>query len=87
MIQGKELRQTRRANPTMTVNIITHSALGRYALQLHAEGLGQQLLTDHRGRPRYWSELGQMRRDLRGWGLAEVPLKVIVPQDEVIGRR
>lgn len=87
MIQGKELKQARRADPTLTVNIITHSALGRYALQIQAEGFAPQLLVDRQGTPRYWLALDEVRRDLRSWGFAAVPITVVVPQDEVIGRQ
>ena len=86
MIQGKELRQVRRADPTLTLNIITHSALGRYALQIQARSISPQLLVDRQGVPRFWSSLGEMRRDLQTWGVTAVPLTVVVPQDEIIGR-
>lgn len=87
MIQGNELRQARQADATLRVNIITHSALGRYALQIQADGLSPQLLIDRRGQPRLWSCLGELRRDLRAWGFAAVPLTVVVAQDEIIGRQ
>lgn len=80
------LKQASLTDPALTVNIITHSALGRYVLQIRTAGSNPQLLVDRRGAPRYWSELGQMRRDLRAWGFTAVPLTVVVPQDEVIGR-
>lgn len=86
MMLNADLKRASRADPTFALNIITHSGLGRYAVQIQAEGLGPQLLVDRRGHPRYWLGLGEVRRDLRAWGFHGLPLSVIVPQDEVIGR-
>ncbi|WP_022961162.1 hypothetical protein [Halopseudomonas pelagia] len=87
MMLGADLKRASQVVPTLTLNIITHSALGRYAVQIQAEGLGPQLLLDGRGRPRYWSGLAEVRAALRAWGFRGVSLTVIVPQDEIIGRQ
>ncbi|MFO7704437.1 MAG: hypothetical protein R6V43_04785 [Halopseudomonas sp.] len=87
MMSSADLKLASQADPTLALNIITHSGLGRYAVQIQAEGLGPQLLVDERGLPRYWSGLGKLREELRAWGFHGVALTVIVPQDEIIGRR
>lgn len=87
MMSSAELKLARQADPTLALNIITHSGLGRYAVQIRAESLGPQLLVDGRGLPRYWSGLGELRAQLRTWGFHGVSLTVIVPQDEIIGRQ
>lgn len=87
MMLSAALKRASQADPTLRLNIITHSGLGRYAVQIQAEGQGSQLLVDGRGLPRYWSGLGELRAELRACGFYAIPLTVIVPQDEVIGRR
>ncbi|MEH6498795.1 MAG: hypothetical protein V7751_05360 [Pseudoalteromonas distincta] len=86
-----DIKRAQRSGPVLTLNIITHSGLGRYALQVCAPGSAPQLLIDARGLPRYWQSLAELRRALRRWGVGPVspgviPLVVVVPQDEVIGR-
>lgn len=87
MLSSADLKLASQADPTLALNIITHSGLGRYAVQIQAEALSPQLLVDGRGLPRYWSGLGELRAQLRAWGFHGVALTVIVPQDEIIGRR
>lgn len=87
MMLNADLKRAERLDPTLALNIITHSGLGRYAVQIRAEGLGPQLLVDRQGSPRFWADLAEVRAQLRTFGFCNVPLTVTVPQDEIIGRR
>lgn len=63
-----DIKRAQRSGPVLTLNIITPSGLGRYALQVCAPGSAPQLLIDARGLPRYWQSLAELRRALRRWG-------------------
>lgn len=86
-MQVRDFKQAARVDPTLKLNIITHSCLGRYALQARCEGLSPCLLTDRANRPLFWRSIDEVRRMARRLGLRSVGLEVMVPQDEVIGRR
>ncbi len=86
-----DIKRAERSGQRLTLNIITHSGLGRYALQVCMQGSAPQLVVDARGQPCFWPSLGELRLALRRWGMGQastgtVPLVVVVPQDEVIGR-
>lgn len=81
-----QLGQAYRHAELRTVNIITLSGLGRYAVQVIPRAGCAFLLTDEQGQPRYWRALDDVRRALHGQGLDNVALQVSVAQDEVIGR-
>ncbi len=70
------------------VDIITHSGLGRYGVQVRLTGSEyQELLKDSSGQPIFWRSLDSARLRLRRMGYRwRVGLVVRVPQDEVIGR-
>lgn len=68
------------------LNIITHSGLNRYALQVLPREGAPFLLAGRLGQPRFWPSLAQLRVSLRRRGIAAPGLQVIVAHDEVIGR-
>lgn len=68
------------------LNIITHSGLNRYGLQVLPREGAAFLLSDQHGRPRFWLSLVQLRESLRRHGITAPPLHVIVAHDEIIGR-
>lgn len=68
------------------INIITHSGLNRYAVQVLCVGTAPALLLDKNRRPRFWTSLSQVQSALRSHGVVPPGLKVTVAQDEMIGR-
>lgn len=68
------------------INIITHSGLNRYAVQVITRDAGPLLLIDRKGQPIFWLSLGQLKASLRRHGVGPPPLQVTVAQDEVVGR-
>ncbi len=68
------------------LNIITHSGLNRYAVQVLPSGAAPFLLADKNKKPRFWRSLALLRTSLRRHGIVPPALQVIVAQDEVIGR-
>jgi hypothetical protein len=68
------------------INIITHSGLNRYAVQVLPAGKAPFLLLTDNQKPCFWQSLGQLQATLRRRGIVPPTLKVTVAQDEVIGR-
>ncbi|WP_373185304.1 hypothetical protein [Halopseudomonas sp.] len=82
----KQLGAALESGEVVDVNIITHSGLNRYAVQVVMGGAEPRTLVDNRRQPRFWSSLAQVQASLRRHRIAPPALRVIVAQDEVIGR-
>lgn len=81
-----DLKRARRLGSIQRLDIITHSCLGRYSVQVIPQGQAAQPITDAQGQPLFWRSLGDVRSRLCKIGFCGVALQVRVPQDEVIGR-
>lgn len=83
-MQLSELKKARQQQDGLTVEIISHSCLGKFLARLHLHSGEQILLRDSSGQPKVWLALDQLKRDLRRQGITETELSLCVAQDEVI---
>lgn len=82
----KQLGAALQSGEVIEINIITHSGLNRYAVQMVMRGAEPRMLVDSRRQPLFWTSLAQLQVTLRRHRIAPPALRVIVAQDEVIGR-
>lgn len=82
----RQLGAAWRKDTVLSINIITHSGLNRYAVRVVTRDAGTVMVKDGDRRPIYWLSLAQLQRALRRHGIMSPVLQVTVAQDEVIGR-
>lgn len=83
-MQLSELKKARQQEAGLSVEIVSHSCLGKFLASVRLSDGGQVLLRDRHGQPKVWMALDRLKRDLRRQGVVGSQLRLCVAQDEVI---
>ncbi|MCL5043143.1 MAG: hypothetical protein M1440_11970 [Gammaproteobacteria bacterium] len=83
-MQLSALKKARQQEAGLSVEIISHSCLGKFLASVRLSDGGRVLLRDRRGQPKVWLALDRVKRDLGRQGITDSELNLCVAQDEVI---